>query len=234
LERILAAKAEILDRAGVGVICVDHPLLARLSEERSASMPIVSVSTGERGRVQVTNGLIVVDGLVVGDAPDGAFGANLAVAVGVCVALDLTHEVWARRLADLPNPAHRQTVSIGESGVTIIDDTFNSNPDGAKRALATLGRASNGAKAVVTPGMVELGPVQEEENTVLAREVAAIADHLVIVGRTNRASLLSGAADGGATVTVVGSREEAVAWVRANLSRGDTVLYENDLPDHYP
>jgi UDP-N-acetylmuramoyl-tripeptide--D-alanyl-D-alanine ligase len=82
--------------------------------------------------------------------------------------------------------------------------------------------------------MVELGPVQEEENTVLAREVAAIADHLVIVGRTNRASLLSGAADGGATVTVVGSREEAVAWVRANLSRGDTVLYENDLPDHYP
>jgi hypothetical protein len=25
-----------------------------------------------------------------------------------------------------------------------------------------------------------------------------------------------------------------VEWVRANLGEGDAVLYENDLPDHYP
>ena len=26
----------------------------------------------------------------------------------------------------------------------------------------------------------------------------------------------------------------AVEWVRATLTDGDVVLYENDLPDHYP
>jgi hypothetical protein len=25
-----------------------------------------------------------------------------------------------------------------------------------------------------------------------------------------------------------------VAWVREHLGPGDAVLYENDLPDHYP
>jgi hypothetical protein len=35
-------------------------------------------------------------------------------------------------------------------------------------------------------------------------------------------------------VQVFDRREEAVAWVRANLGRGDAVLYENDLPDTYP
>jgi hypothetical protein len=32
----------------------------------------------------------------------------------------------------------------------------------------------------------------------------------------------------------VATRDDAVTWVRENLAEGDTVLYENDLPDHYP
>jgi UDP-N-acetylmuramoyl-tripeptide--D-alanyl-D-alanine ligase len=36
------------------------------------------------------------------------------------------------------------------------------------------------------------------------------------------------------TVTWVADRRRAVAWVRDHLGPGDTVLYENDLPDHYP
>jgi UDP-N-acetylmuramoyl-tripeptide--D-alanyl-D-alanine ligase len=32
----------------------------------------------------------------------------------------------------------------------------------------------------------------------------------------------------------VGRREQAVEWVRERLGPGDVVLYENDLPDHYP
>ena len=71
---------------------------------------------------------------------------------------------------------------------------------------------------------------------------------LVLVGRTNRRALLAGAggarsAHGGdapaagagdTPVVTVPTREAAVAWVRANLGEGDAVLYENDLPDHFP
>ncbi|HEX9762359.1 MAG TPA: Mur ligase family protein, partial [Acidimicrobiia bacterium] len=232
--RVVEAKAEILDRAEIGVICVDHPLLAGLATDRAGTMPIVEVSTGERGHVRVVGGRLLIGAEAVAAAPEGVFASNLATAVGVCVALGLDTSSWVDRLADLPVPAHRQTVSVGESGLTIIDDTFNSNPAGARRALEVLAAAGPGAKAVVTPGMVEMGPLQDEENAAFAAMAADVADHLIIVGGTNRASLLRGSSNRRASVTFVGSRDQAVAWARANLVPGDVVLYENDLPDHYP
>lgn len=226
-ERIVEAKAEILDRAQVGVICVDHPLLERLAGEREESMTIT--------RVSADGGVVTIDGTVVTEVPDGVFGANLAVALGIGMALGVGLEEMELRIPGLPRPDHRLSTTVSESGVAIIDDTFNSNPAGARRGLETLDRlGANGRRVVVTPGMVELGPLQESENQRWGRDAAAVADHVLIVGRTNRRALLRGAGMSDASVTVVGSRSEAVDWVRGNLSAGDAVLYENDLPDHYP
>jgi UDP-N-acetylmuramoyl-tripeptide--D-alanyl-D-alanine ligase len=226
LENIVASKAEILDRAEVGVICVDHPLLAELAKDRAETMKVIEVSAADG---------VSVAGRRVTDLPDGAFGANVAVALGICSALGLDLDEVLPRLADLPATEHRRSVSTAASGFTIVDDTFNSNPEGTRAALETLaGLGEGGATAVVTPGMVELGPVQYEENRAFAATAAEQVDHLIVVGKTNRRALLEGSANGRASVTVVDSRDEAVAWVRAHLGPGDAVLYENDLPDHYP
>lgn len=226
IEEIVRAKSEILDRAEVGVICVDHPLLAALARERASTMNIIEVSAQDG---------VVVDGRRLADPPAGVFAANLAVALGICQALGIDVDVVVPRITDLPTAEHRQSVTSGSGGFTIVDDTFNSNPEGARSALATLLRVSAGGRtAVITPGMVELGVMQDEENRAFAAEAAAKVDDLVIVGRTNRNSLKRGSASGKASVTVVDSREEAVAWVREHLGPNDAVLYENDLPDHYP
>jgi UDP-N-acetylmuramoyl-tripeptide--D-alanyl-D-alanine ligase len=236
LDRIVAAKSEILDRAGVGVISVDHPLLAGLADERGATMDVVTVSgDGSDARVTIQEGRIRVDGIDVGKAPEDVFPLNLAVALGIGLALGVESVDMVARLDGLPRPEHRQTVSSSERGFSVIDDTFNSNPAGARVALGLLDRVGDGGrKVVVTPGMVELGPDQFDQNLAFAAESAALADDVLIVGRTNRDALLEGSAKGGASVTVVTSREEAVNWVRQNLGPGDAVLYENDLPDHYP
>lgn len=231
--RVVAAKAEILDQVTVRVVCIDHPLLERLVAERPESTPVIEVSTGDVGSVRVNDGLIWVADRIVAPAPEGIFASNLAVAIGVALGMGLGVEEVVARLDDLPVPEHRQTVTTSGAGFTIIDDTFNANPAGARRALHLLA-TYGGSRAVITPGMVELGPRQATENENFSAEAAALADHLVIVGRTNRKALLRGAEKGKASVTVVDSREEAVAWARANLGPGDAVLYENDLPDHYP
>lgn len=227
LQDIARAKSEILDRAEVGVICVDYPELAAIAEERRRDTRIIDVSAV---------GGISIDGeRLIDRVPEGVFGANLAVALGICVALDIDFGMVRDRIDDLPRAEHRQSVMTGAGGFTIIDDTFNSNPDGARSALAAVVSAGGvGQTAVITPGMVELGPVQVDENEKFAAAVAGTVDHLVIVGRTNRRALERGSAKGKASVTVVDSREEAVEWVRDNLGPGDAVLYENDLPDHYP
>ena len=226
LENIVEAKSEILDRAEVGVICVDHPLLEELARERASAMRIIEVAT--------TDG-IEVDGQRIMDVPPGVFGANLAVALGICLAFRIDLAEVVPLVDSLPGAEHRQSLARAAAGFTIVDDTFNSNPAGARSALSALLEAGSGGKtAVITPGMVELGPVQAEENRAFAEEAAAVVDHLVIVGRTNRVALRRGSANGRASVTVVDSRDEAVEWARENLGAGDAVLYENDLPDHYP
>jgi UDP-N-acetylmuramoyl-tripeptide--D-alanyl-D-alanine ligase len=155
--------------------------------------------------------------------------------MGVAIAMGIDPVTLAERLEDLPDTPHRQTVSLSETGFKIIDDTFNSNPAGATQALRLLAEvAGAGKRVVVTPGMVELGPMQGSANEEFAADAARMADHLVVVGATNRKALIRGSANGTASVTVVESRARAVDWVRENLASGDAVLYENDLPDHYP
>jgi UDP-N-acetylmuramoyl-tripeptide--D-alanyl-D-alanine ligase len=90
---------------------------------------------------------------------------------------------------------------------------------------------------VVTPGLVELGGRQFDENQRFGAAVAQRATDLLVVGRTNRRALLAGAGSvdrPGLQVRCVRHRDGAVAWVRQHLGPGDAVLYENDLPDHYP
>jgi UDP-N-acetylmuramoyl-tripeptide--D-alanyl-D-alanine ligase len=231
-ERIVAAKSEILDRAETSVVSVDHPLLKRLVDERRDTINLVTVSaSGADADIRYEDGSIHIEGKAIARVPDGVFPANLAVAVGIVRALGC--EVDASRFASLPRTEHRQSIEVAPSGVTIIDDTFNSNPAGAAMALATLSELG-GRKVLVTPGMVELGPVQDAENESFANAASVVCDEIIVVGRTNRKALLRGAGKGQASVTVVPGRDAAVDLVRDKLSAGDTVLYENDLPDHYP
>ena len=160
--------------------------------------------------------------------------ANVACALGLALAIGVDPQVLAERLRSLPVVEHRLTVSVSNSGVVVIDDTYNSNPAGARLALRALTENSEaGRRVVVTPGMVELGPLQKEANREFASDAVAGAE-LVVVGWTNRRARLDGAGSDGASWVSVATREEAVAWVRSHLGAGDAVLYENDLPDHYP
>ena len=103
------------------------------------------------------------------------------------------------------------------------------------RRAASVATESGGRVHVVTPGMVELGPVQDERNEALGRTVRdAGAATLVVVGLTNAAALRRGAAGGATDVVSVRTREEGVRLVEQRSRQGDVVLFENDLPDHYP
>jgi UDP-N-acetylmuramoyl-tripeptide--D-alanyl-D-alanine ligase len=218
-ERIVEAKSEIFERAEVKVLNGDDPRLAALAATLD-------------GGVIVTH---AADALV-DLAPDSAAPTNVAVAVAIARELGVPDDAIAARLPTLPVPRHRLEVSTSPKGFTILDDTFNANPAGARRALDALGRqAPNGAgkRVLVTPGIYELGPRQREENTSFAAAASAVATDIVVVGRTNRAALLSGVGTG-VEVRAAPTREKAVEWVRDSCGPGDVVLYVNDQPDHYP
>ena len=137
------------------------------------------------------------------------------------------------RIAALEPVEHRLQLIRGAGGVTVIDDAFNSNPAGAAAALEVLAGMGPGKRIVITPGIVELGELQAQENERFAEHAAHVADVLIIVGRLNRAPIVAGAARGDADVIVVDRLDEATERLSAVVRPGDVVLFENDLPDQY-
>jgi len=241
-DAIVAAKSEITETAHTVVLNVDDPHLAALAERLVAagSTSVVrcsAVDTAADVCVEAAGGVATVHvrGSLAGSdigLPGSVQPTNLACALAVVFALDVPQEVAISRIAALPTVPNRLASGKAPSGVWVIDDTFNSNPSGARVALAELAaRGGEGRRVVVTPGMVELGPLQFGANRAFAEEIARSATDLVIVGYTNRRALRAGSPP--LRPICVRTRDEAVTWVRATLGPGDAVLYENDLPDHY-
>ncbi|MGO8859758.1 MAG: Mur ligase family protein [Acidimicrobiales bacterium] len=241
-EAIVAAKAEITETAHTVVLNVDDARLASLADrlEGAGSRSVVRCSAVDRSAdvcVEARDGSISIyaAGRAIGSEialASAVRPTNLACALAVAWRLGVPHEAAISRIAGLPAVPNRLTSDRATSGVWVIDDTYNANPAGTRAALAALAALPvDGRRVVVTPGMVELGPRQREENEAFAAAVSEAGADLVIVGHTNRRALRSGSSAG--EPVLVATREEAVAWVRATLGPGDAVLYENDLPDHY-
>ncbi len=240
-EAIFRAKAEITENASVAVLPVDQPELVGLAEKCRSRGTIVVTVSAEGLEADIS---IDPDAGVVRYGPDAlpetieleglTHPVNVAVALGIAWALDIPAELAVPQTKTFPVAAHRTEVAETENGVAIIDDTYNSNPMGAKRAVeaaAELAAKRGGKFFVVTPGMVELGPVQHERNRQLGEQVTGLGGQLIAVGLTNRRALVDG---GGDTTKTFLTRNEAVRFVTESATELDVILYENDLPDHYP
>ena len=241
IEGIVAAKAEVLQRANTAVLWVEDPHLAALAESCGVAR-VWRVGHSGGGRldveVEVLDDEIVVrsGGAEVGRCPtsSGVHAGNVGCAVAAAVAYGVPLQRLGAKLATLQGPEHRSRAQIGPEGILVIDDTFNSNPAGAMAALGALGRLVDGQRMVVTPGMVELGSQQDRANADLAAAVVRSEATLVVVGWTNRRALREGAQQAGGTAVTARDRRKARQWIRERLHPGDGVLWENDLPDHYP
>jgi UDP-N-acetylmuramoyl-tripeptide--D-alanyl-D-alanine ligase len=139
-------------------------------------------------------------------------------------------------VATLEPVPHRLQLIRGAGGVTVIDDAFNSNPVGARNALEVLAAFNGGQKILVTPGMIELGEREAEENRQLGTLAAEVCDAVILVGQRQTAPLREGLEAAGypaKKVTTVKNLAEATSRLQEITRPGDTVLFENDLPDTY-
>jgi UDP-N-acetylmuramoyl-tripeptide--D-alanyl-D-alanine ligase len=163
--------------------------------------------------------------------------ANLLAAAAVGASLELPLDAIARALARVTPPAHRLAPILNrQAGIVVIDDAYNSNPVGAAAALEVLASHQAERRLLVTPGMVELGEREAEENERFGERAAAVCDLVVLVGEDRSKPILAGleaAAFPGSQIHVVANASEAEALLAKTTRRGDVVLFENDLPDLY-
>ncbi len=158
---------------------------------------------------------------------DIVMAATLAYGMGVEVPFILDA---IEKLEPVP---HRMELLHG-NGVTIIDDSFNSNPDGAAAALDTLALFDM-RKVVLTPGLVELGGSEREENFKLGVHMGQVADLVLLVGAKRTDPIRRGLAESGfhGEIHIYDSLSDAEEDFKNRLRVGDALLILNDLPDIY-
>jgi UDP-N-acetylmuramoyl-tripeptide--D-alanyl-D-alanine ligase len=90
-------------------------------------------------------------------------------------------KVLAKKLSHITPEKGRMNPLSGMNGSLIIDDSYNSNPESAKAALAVLGEYT-GRKIAVLGSMNELGDYAEKGHAEVALEATKIADIVVTIG----------------------------------------------------
>ncbi len=159
--------------------------------------------------------------------------SNILGAFTLACALGADPEYAVACLASL-EPVDNRLVLDRSAGVSFLRDAYNSNPTGFAAALEVLSAVRAKRRILITPGMIELGDKQYEENRRIAALAAGVCDLVIVVGKSNREALLAGLQDcqyDRDKLRVVDTRDEAFQILSEVQAAGDVVLLENDLPD---
>ncbi|MGH2751307.1 MAG: UDP-N-acetylmuramoyl-tripeptide--D-alanyl-D-alanine ligase [Actinomycetota bacterium] len=252
LDNVRKAKYEIvsgLDGDGVAVMNTDDPEVRALADQ-THGIKVIRYGLDQAGHPHVAarNIEFTSEGTsftLVDNRSGETFHARTSLlgrhAIGnllgaVAVALEV-----GRSLSELIGPIrrltaveHRLQIIKGAGGVTVIDDAFNSNPDGASAALEVVDALEANRKVVVTPGMIELGPLQAEANERFGEQAGRVADTLIVVAKVNREAIVKGAVRARrAKIITVDTLAAAQEELQSLMEPGAVVLFENDLPDQY-
>jgi len=117
--------------------------------------------------------------------------------------------------------------------ITILDDAFNSNPEGSRAALEVLDLMP-GKKIIVTPGMIDLGKKQEELNEQFGKYIASVCDEVILVGELQTKPILKGLLESGYDekhIHIINDVKKAFVLIQKLKDKDTYVLLENDLPD---
>lgn len=162
-------------------------------------------------------------------ASENIQSANIAPCLIVAEYLGMSTSALQDRLRTIPT-INLKTHSLGLA--TIIDDTYNSNPDGFRAALRTLASLGRGKRRiVVTRGMLELGDKSDELHESIGEEIGNIADTLVVITPDAFEPLKRGAVKGGRTeILRKENPAELLRYLQSLRSAPAVILLENRLP----
>lgn len=255
-ENILKTKLELFDaipESGFGIYNYDCKMLRDGIAEQSYKFPLYSYSMEPQNFsnvdlyakdiIQDCNGLAFSacfkDGRIL-NIKTGLLGRH-----NVLNLLAVILAAWKNGMSDkeiefgmrsVEAVDHRLKRIDSGNGVLVLDDAFNSNYNGAIEAVNVLNEIGTNKKIVVTPGFVELGDMEAEQNRNFGSYMASKIDYAILVGGGKSMSIRDGLLDKGFAfdhIFQVDSLSDAQNVLAKILTVGDVVLFENDLPDVY-
>lgn len=247
IDAVARAKAEIVQGLvsdGVAVLNADDPRVSAMASlapgevvlfgaAPAADVRAADVDMDRAGRARftlVTAGSEArVELRLVGE--HHVHNALAAAAAALAVGLTLDEVSAGLTAADALSP-HRMHVVDRADGVTVVDDSYNANPDSMRAALKALAvLAGRDRRSIAVLGeMLELGPGAREAHDALGTLVVRLNIDLTIVVGEGARGIRDGAnreGSWGDEVVLVDDLENARLLLEHELRPGDVVLVKS-------
>lgn len=240
VEKIAEAKRELLENVKPGgtiVINVDNEHVMRISREFAGRKVTYGIDheADYRARDVRERGLLGSAFTLEAEGsrreielalPGRHNLENLVAAIATARAAGISWDGVLRGIAEVKPAYHRGVVTVVD-GVTIYDDTYNSNPYALGRALELLDQADvEGRRIAVIGDMLELGDKELDYHRDSGRAIPSSVDQVVAVGRRS-AALLDGAREAGFAAEKLHHFDDAEAagrFLKTFVREGDLVL----------
>lgn len=198
------------------------PEESRFREDGSGMTFRLSDADGPLGEVALS--------LIGGYAPGAAVAAVIAGR-----RLGMAFPEIVRGLAKVNPAPHRLEIVPSGNGVLVIDDSYNGNPEGARYAIEALARFKDRRKVYITPGLVESGVRAEAVHREIGKELAGVADVIVLIRNSVTPFIADELEKKGFTGEIhwFKSAADAHAAVPEIVRAGDVIVFQNDWPDNY-
>ena len=162
--------------------------------------------------------------------PAPQLAPNLAAAVGCAFLLGVSPAIIDGGLNSYQTAENRLNIIELPEGGAVINDTYNANPVSMTAAIEVCRDVSGNRRAVATLGdMLELGHFEKEGHLLVGRRAAQLNMDLVVTLGERAAYIAQGALEAGLPperVVHFTRRDEALEWLRKNVSRRDVVLFK--------
>jgi UDP-N-acetylmuramoyl-tripeptide--D-alanyl-D-alanine ligase len=241
IQAIAEAKSEILAGlapAGFIVANADDPEVTRIARRHGARVVWYGLGAEHAD----------VHGRHIAPEPDGAVGSrftleaagktaevrlplhglynveNCVAAAAAAWALGLTLEEIAAAVAGVKPASMRGVVHRTDKGFLLIDDSYNSNPDAAGKALESAAAFPAERRVAVLGDMLELGPEGPRFHREAGERAARLGFSPVVgVGELSR-EIVAGAENAGSGALWLPDAAAAADWAAAEVRPGDVVL----------
>ena len=246
-ENIQKGKFELIESLpsdGVAVLNADDPL--QVNYKIRNKVPILWIGIDNDAHYRATNIKVTKDGttfdvITHADKKKYSFQTKLlgynniynilaGIALGHHLGISMTQLIGAVKSV---NPVEHRLEIKRNGDVYYIDDAYNSNPVGSSMALDVLNMMP-GKKIIVTPGMVELGKIEDEENMKFGEHIASVCDEVILVGDNQTKAIQKGLENkkfSKENIHILEDVIDAFPLIEKLKEKETYVLLENDLPD---
>lgn len=157
--------------------------------------------------------------------------SNLVGAIGMALMLKVPYKQIRDRVSSiLPSPHRLELKKIGSC--TLIDDAFSSNEQGFTNIISDLKKLP-GKKAIITPGIVELGNKTVEVHKKLGSQMSDVFEEIYLVGKSERTSAIIEGLGPKKTYKIIENDTNLWKIIEKLAANHDWILLENDLTDIY-